>query len=118
MVRLGDELAIVGDVGGGRRRADTGTSRGTRRWPAIPMYELRYRYGASSEPAIEHADLNDDGQAAVRAVRELLGMPSRHAVEVRREGVLIFCRTRTRLVQETTDSVSSAKSRNRREPTQ
>lgn len=82
------------------------------------MYELRYRYGASSEPAIEHADLNDDGQAAVRAVRELLGMPSRHAVEVRREGVLIFCRTRTRLVQETTDSVSSAKSRNRREPTQ
>lgn len=64
----------------------------------MPMYELRYRYGASSEPAIEHADLNDDGQAAVRAVRELLGMPSRHAVEVRREGVLIFCRTRTRLV--------------------
>lgn len=60
------------------------------------MYEFRYRYGVSPEPAIEHADLTDDAQAAVRAVRELLGMPSRHAVQVWREGVLIFSRTRTR----------------------
>lgn len=62
------------------------------------MYEFRYRFGASPDPAVEHADLTDDAQAAVRAVRELLGMPSRHAVEVWREGVLIFCRTRTRHV--------------------
>ena len=60
------------------------------------IYEFRYHYGASPDPAIEHADLTDDAQAAVRAVRELLGMPSRHAVEVWREGVLVFGRTRAR----------------------
>ena len=80
-----------------RRKGDTGTRRSPRRWRAMPpMYEFRYYYGDSPDPAIEYADLTDDAQAAVRAVRELLGMPSRYSVEVWREGVVIFCRTRTR----------------------
>ena len=59
-------------------------------------YEFRYHYGVSPHPAIERADMTDDSQAAVRAVRELLCMPSRHAVEVWRDGVVIFWRSRIR----------------------
>lgn len=66
-------------------------------WPAMRHeYEFRYHYGVSPHPAIERADMTDDSQAAVRALRELLCMPSRHAVEVWREGVVIFWRSRIR----------------------
>jgi len=58
-------------------------------------YELRYYYGDSQDPVIDRVAFPTEAEAVMRAIRGLLQLPSRHAVEVWRGAVLVFSRSRT-----------------------
>lgn len=66
--------------------------------PRLPSvshdYELHYFYRMASEPVIDKARCRDDSEASMRAIRGLLQMPSRHAVQVWKDDVVVFSRSR------------------------
>lgn len=53
-------------------------------------YEFRFEYRGGDVPAVEFVELPGDGAAVARAASELLQMPSRTGVVVRRGEHVIY----------------------------